>query len=58
MAERVVKLVGFDAKVTRVNKLRQLGLKCGGAMCHYVELELRIVKGGEKGRLGFSSRTH
>ena len=44
MTERVVKLVGFDAEVTRANKLRQVGVKCGEVVCHCAELEVREAR--------------
>ena len=39
MAERAVKIVGFDAESSRVNKLRQLGVERGQAVCHRAEVE-------------------
>ena len=41
MAETILKIVGFEAKVTRVSKLRQVEVECGEALCHYTELDVR-----------------
>ena len=40
-ALRIHGIAGFEGKVGRVKKVRQGGVECGEALCHYAELELR-----------------
>ena len=45
-ASRIHKLVADRVdELKRVNHLRQLGVECGEALCHYVELEVRQAIG-------------
>ena len=44
-AERIHEIAGFEWKVERVNKVRQVGVACGEGVCNYAEYELREATG-------------